>query len=63
MIGVGPEIVHATGPDRTTFWGLSSVLDFMFWPCKNVGWYAEPGYDVTFHGGAAHHGLGVEADS
>jgi hypothetical protein len=61
MIGVGPEIVHATGPDRTTFWGLSSVLDLMFWPRKNVGWYAEPGYDVTFRGGATHQGLGIEA--
>jgi hypothetical protein len=61
MIGVGPEIIHATGPDRTTFWGLSSVLDFMFWPRKNVGWYAEPGYELTFRGGTTHHGLGIEA--
>jgi hypothetical protein len=61
MIGVGPEIVHATGPDHATFWGLSSVLDFMFWPRKNVGWYAEPGYEVTFRGGTTHHGLGIEA--
>jgi hypothetical protein len=22
MIGVGPEVVHATGPNRATFWGL-----------------------------------------
>jgi hypothetical protein len=61
MIGAGPEIVHATGPAPTTFRGLSSVLDFMFWPRKKVGWYAEPGYDVTFHGGTTHHGLGIEA--
>jgi hypothetical protein len=61
MIGVGPEIIHATGPDHTTFWGLSSVLDFMFWPRKNVGWYAEPGYELTFRGGTTHHGLGIEA--
>jgi hypothetical protein len=61
MIGVGPEIVHATGPDRATFWGLSSVVDLMFWPRKNVGWYAEPGYEVTFRGGTTHHGLGIEA--
>jgi hypothetical protein len=60
MIGVGPEVVHLTGPDRKTFWGLSSVLDFMFWPRKNVGWYAEPGYEVTFPGGSTHHGLGIE---
>jgi hypothetical protein len=61
MIGVGPEVVHATGPNRATFWGLSSVLDFMFWARKNVGWYAEPGYEVTFRGGTTHHGLGIEA--
>jgi hypothetical protein len=59
MIGVGPELVHATGPDHATFWGLSSVLDFMFWPRKNVGWYLEPGYEVTFRAGTTHHGLGI----
>jgi hypothetical protein len=61
MIGAGPEVVHATGPNRATFWGLSSVLDFMFWARKNVGWYAEPGYEVTFRGGTTHQGLGIEA--
>jgi hypothetical protein len=61
MVGVGPELVHVTGPDRATFWGLSSVLDFMVWPRKNVGWYVEPGYEVTFRGGATHHGLGISA--
>jgi hypothetical protein len=35
------------------------VLDFMFWPRKNVGWYVEPGYEVTFRGGTTHHGLGI----
>jgi hypothetical protein len=59
MIGVGPEIIHATGPNRATFWGLSSVLDFMFWPRKDIGWYVEPGYEVTFRGGTTHHGLGI----
>jgi hypothetical protein len=61
MIGVGPELVHVTGPDSATFWGLSSVLDFMFWPRKNVGWYVEPGYEVTFRGGRKHHGLAIAA--
>jgi hypothetical protein len=61
MIGAGPEIVHATGSHSATFWGLSSVLDFMFWPRKNVGWYVEPGYEVTFREGATHHGLGIAA--
>jgi len=61
MIGLGPELVHVTGTTPQTYWGLSSVLDFMFWPRKNVGWYLEPGYEVTFHEGAAHHGLAMAA--
>jgi hypothetical protein len=61
MIGVGPEIVHTTGPNSATFWGLSSVLDFMFWPRLNVGWYVEPGYELTFRGGATRHGLAIAA--
>jgi hypothetical protein len=61
MIGIGPEIVHATGPNRATFWGLSSVLDFMFWPRRNVGWYVEPGYELTFRDGTTHRGLGIAA--
>jgi hypothetical protein len=59
MVGVGPEIVHATGLDHATFWGLEGVLDFMFWPRKNVGWYVEPGYEMTMRGGVRHHGLGI----
>jgi hypothetical protein len=61
MIGVGPEIIHATGTDHGTFWGLSSVLDLMFWPRKNLGWYLEPGYEITFRDGTTHHGLGMAA--
>lgn len=61
MIGVGPELIHATGPDHATFWGLSSVLDFMFWPSKNVGWYLEPSYEATFRNSTVHHGLGMAA--
>ena len=61
MIGVGPELVHVAGTTPQTYWGLSSVLDFMFWPKRNVGWYLEPGYEVTFHDGTAHHGLAVAA--
>jgi hypothetical protein len=61
MIGVGPELVHVTGTAPQTYWGLSSVLDFMFWPKKSIGWYVEPAYEVTFHDGTAHHGLAVAA--
>ena len=59
MIGLGPEIVHATGPDPSTFWGLEGVLDFMYWSRKNVGWYVEPGYEMTMRDGGRHHGLGI----
>jgi hypothetical protein len=45
MVGAGPSIAHGTGPDGGTFWGLSSVADFMLWPTKNVGWYVEPAYE------------------
>jgi hypothetical protein len=61
MVGAGPEVIHATGRDAGTFWGVSSVLDFMFWPKANVGWYLEPGYEVTFRDGTTHHGLGIAA--
>lgn len=57
MIGFGPELIHATGPDSGTFWGVSSVVDLMFWPKKNIGWYAEPGYEVTFRDGVSRRGL------
>jgi hypothetical protein len=61
MVGIGPEWIHATGRESGTFWGLSSVLDFMFWPRKNVGWYLEPGYELTLQGGLKHHGVGIAA--
>ena len=59
MIGAGPEIVHATGSNHATFWGVEAVLDFMFWPRRNIGWYVEPGYEITFRDGTSHHGLGI----
>jgi hypothetical protein len=59
MAGAGPEIIHATGPDAGTFWGLSAVGDFMFWPTKNVGWYLEPGYELDFRLGARRQGLAM----
>ena len=61
MIGIGPEIIRATGPDAGTFWGLSTVADLMFWPRRNVGWYVEPGYEVTLRNGEKHHGVGIAA--
>jgi hypothetical protein len=61
MAGAGPEIVHATGTGGATFGGLSAVADFMIWPRTNVGWYVEPGYELTFRNGGRHHGLGIAA--
>jgi hypothetical protein len=59
MAGAGPEIVHATGPNSETFWGIEAVADVMFWPRKNVGWYLEPGYEMTMRDGGRQHGLGI----
>jgi hypothetical protein len=59
MVGVGPEVVHVSGRDGGTFWGAEGVLDFMFWPRKNVGWYVEPGYEIVWRDGTRHHGIGM----
>ena len=61
MIGVGPELIHTTGPEPKTFWGVSAVLDLMLWPKKNIGWYIEPGYELTLRDGSKHHGLSIAA--
>jgi hypothetical protein len=61
MAGVGPELVHATGPDKGTFWGVALVADFMVWPRKNVGWYVEPGYETTFRDHRTHGGVAIAA--
>jgi hypothetical protein len=61
MIGLGPSLVHVPGDgEGGTFPGVEMVLDFMFWPRKDIGWYVEPGYDLLFHDGT-QHGLGVTA--
>jgi hypothetical protein len=60
MAGIGPEVVHAAGTNGGTFLGTEAVLDFMYWPRKNVGWYAEPSYDlVSRHG--IERGFGLSA--
>ena len=60
MAGVGPELVHTSGADPGTFLGGEAVLDFMYWPRKNVGWYVEPSYDLVSRHGVAR-GLGISA--
>jgi hypothetical protein len=49
MIGVGPELVHADAGTRS---GAIAVVDVMFWPGSNVGWYVEPGYEMVFQHGS-----------
>jgi|SRR5579871_4741217 len=58
MVGVGPEVVLGRDSPGMS-WGVETVLDLMFWPKRNVGWYVEPGYDVVWRGGAPRHGVGV----
>ena len=61
MVGIGPEVIHSSGPTPQTYWGVSSVLDLMFWPKRNIGWYLEPGYEITFPNDSTHHGLAMAA--
>ena len=61
MIGAGPELVQAFGPNHATFWGGDAVLDFMVWPRPDIGWYVEPGYEITFRAGTPHHGVALAA--
>jgi hypothetical protein len=61
MAGLGPQLVHRFARDeRGTSFGLEVVLDFMYWPAKNVGWYFEPSYGVTF-GREGERSLGATA--
>ncbi|HWW93045.1 MAG TPA: hypothetical protein VN375_06750 [Vicinamibacteria bacterium] len=61
MVGVGPQIVRRGGQRGGTFGGLAAVADLMVWPRKNVGWYVEPGYEVTFRRGDRQSALGIAA--
>lgn len=46
MIGIGPEWVTP----KNSF-GAVAVLDFMFWPTRQYGWFVEPSYSYAFDGG------------
>ncbi len=49
MIGLGPQLVDIFGGNgRGMSYGAEVVLDFMYWPTPNVGWYAGPRYSSTF---------------
>jgi hypothetical protein len=54
MVGVGPEVVQVTGPNKGTYFGGEAALDFMFWPWgRRVGLWVEPEYDAIIHGGVS----------
>jgi hypothetical protein len=59
MVGVGPEVVQVTGPNRGTHFGGEAALDFMFWPWgSRVGLWVEPEYDLVFQPSASS-GIGT----
>jgi hypothetical protein len=58
MIGLGPEVVR--GAHHVTSTGVEGVLDFMFWPGRDLGWYVEPGYELVFQHGT-HRAVNIAA--
>lgn len=61
MFGVGLEMVRKFSvEERATSFGVEAVLDFMFWPTDNIGWYLEPGYGFV-PGKGAEQSLGMTA--
>jgi hypothetical protein len=49
IVGMGPQLVDIFGGNgRSMSYGMEIVLDFMFWPTTNVGWYVGPRYSSTF---------------
>jgi hypothetical protein len=61
MIGAGPELVRKFGDKvQGTSFDVEAVLDFMFWPSNNVGWYLEPSYSFV-PGKSEEQSLGATA--
>jgi len=61
MVGIGPEWSRPTNAAvRPTSTALEIVLDFMFWPTRNVGWYVEPSFSGS-RGGNGERSLGATA--
>jgi hypothetical protein len=45
MVGIGPQVVRKfDGQERGTSVGMECILDLMFFPTENIGWYVEPSY-------------------
>jgi hypothetical protein len=62
MTGIGPEVSwDLAKPQRPRSLAAEFVLDFMFWPTRNVGWYAEPSYSFTGLHATSDRSLGLTA--
>ena len=62
MIGLGPTLAQRFhNNERGTSVGMEFVLDFMFWPAKNVGWYLEPSYGLGFGTARGERSIGGSA--
>ncbi len=48
MAGAAPELIRRFGPDGETFGGVSFSGHVMVWPRRNIGWFAEAGYELAF---------------
>ena len=60
MVGAGPTLERKLGGDgRSTAHGVEFVLDFMFWPTRQVGWYLEPSYGMGLGATRGEHTLGA----
>jgi hypothetical protein len=58
MVGAGPSITRTlTGPDKRTSAAVQFVIDFMFWPRENVGWYVEPAFSIKPGSGEKSFGV------
>jgi hypothetical protein len=61
MFGMGPDLMRKFGVEEPgTYLGLEAVLEFMFWPANNIGWYLEPSFGFV-PGREEDQSLGVSA--
>lgn len=62
MAGAGPDLSwNLTGRQPARALAAEFVLDFMFWPTQNIGWYVEPSCDFTGFRAASDRSLGLTA--
>jgi hypothetical protein len=47
------------GPERGGTWSAEFLLDWMFWPTKNLGWFIEPAWSVNPKNGQHSAAVGV----